>query len=189
MKITTKTGDQGMTSLFSGQRVSKHHIRIEANGDVDELNAAIGVLAAALRQQSSDIFIELQDIQSDLLSLGAWLSITSDSSSAMLLSEFSNDFTKKLETAMDQMEKKIPDLKGFVLPGGHGFAAQAHVARTVCRRAERRVVALVDKTDKGMVYDQLQKIVIYLNRLSDYLFVLARYCNEMMKVGDVLWQK
>jgi cob(I)alamin adenosyltransferase len=189
MRVTTKTGDQGMTGLFSGQRVSKHHIRIEANGDVDELNAVIGVFVAALRQEHSDIFSELQGIQSDLFSLGAWLSITADSSSAMLLSEFSNDFTKNLETAMDRMEKKIPDLNGFVLPGGHGFAAQAHVARTVCRRAERRVVALVDQTDKGMVYNQLQKIVIYLNRLSDYLFILARYCNRMMKVDDVLWRK
>ncbi len=142
-----------------------------------------------MRQQYSDIYSELQSIQSDLFRLGMWLSTTSDSSSIMLLSEFNNEFVKNLEVSMDRMEVKMPDLKGFILPGGHVFAAQAHVARTVCRRAERRVVELVDKTDKGMVYDQLQKIVVYLNRLSDYLFVFARYCNQMMRVDDVLWQK
>jgi len=125
MRVTTKTGDHGMTSLFSGQRVLKHHIRIEANGDVDELNAVIGVLAAALRQQYSDIFSELQGIQSDLFSLGAWLSTTSDSSSGMLLSEFSNDFTKKLETAMDRMEDNAPTV--LMSKGDYRFEQQVFI--------------------------------------------------------------
>ncbi|CAB5122131.1 ATP:Cob(I)alamin adenosyltransferase (EC [Olavius algarvensis associated proteobacterium Delta 3] len=186
MKIYTGTGDQGKTSLFSGERVSKGNARIAAYGDVDELNSILGALAAAAPADHPEIQKEVEQIQSTLFQVGAWLATESESPSMAVLPEIPEREWKSLETAIDRMESKLPTLGGFILPGGHMSAGWAHVARTVCRRAERKVVVLSDTTDAP---DALQPVQVYLNRLSDYLFVLARYCNFLMGVADVPWKK
>ena len=188
MKIYTGAGDKGMTSLFSGERVAKNHLRVEANGDLDELNSFLGALAAVLEEARPALVEEIRSIQSHLFSMGAWLATTPDSPSLALLEEMTTEPIRVLESAIDKMEKELPELKGFILPGGHMTGASAHVARTVCRRAERRVVRLVDKAEGGRSDEQFLKIVAYLNRLSDYLFELARYCNRLANVPDVLWK-
>jgi cob(I)alamin adenosyltransferase len=187
MKIYTGSGDRGKTSLFSGERLSKNHVRIEAYGDVDELNSCLGVLAAAL-DPGTPSRTELQEIQSILLEIGAWLSTTPQSSSAADLETFNEESIRKLESAIDRMELSLAPLKGFIIPGGRMAAALAHVARTVCRRAERHVVAISD-TIKGGLPESYQQLLVYLNRLSDYLFVLARYCNHSAGEQDLLWRK
>lgn len=188
MKIYTGSGDRGKTSLFSGERLSKNHIRVEAYGDVDELNSCLGVLAAAL-DPCAPSRAELQEIQSILLVIGAWLSTTPQSSSAAELEAFNDESIRKLEAAIDHMELSLTPLKGFIIPGGHMAAALAHVARTVCRRAERHVVAMSDTLMGGNMPESYQLLLVYLNRLSDYLFVLARYCNHAAGVKDLLWKK
>jgi len=185
MKIYTGTGDQGKTSLFSGERISKGNERIDAYGDVDELNSTLGALAAAVPEDHRAIRNEIERIQSTLFQVGAWLATSPESSSSELLTQIQEQEWKALEAAIDRMEKKLPPLRGFILPGGHMAAAWAHVARTVCRRAERKIVVLADAMTET---DPLQPVLIYINRLSDYLFVLARYCNFLMGVVDVPWK-
>ncbi len=187
MKVYTGTGDQGITSLFSGERVAKSHTRIEANGDVDELNSVLGVLEATLSTELAHLGAEIQRIQSHLLHLGAWLATTPDSPSVELLAEIDAQAALALERAIDRMVEPLPALAGFILPGGRMAAAWAHVARTVCRRAERHVVRLLEESNEGKAGEELRKAVVYLNRLSDYLFVLARYCNWLGHVPDVAW--
>ena len=186
MKIYTGTGDQGKTSLFSGERISKGNDRIAAYGDVDELNSTLGALAAAAPDSAPEIRTEIEQIQSTLFQVGAWLATDSESPSKDALKDMSENEWKALEAAIDRMEQDLPPLSGFILPGGHTAAAWAHVARTVCRRAERNVVALSDNTGTP---DALQPVLVYLNRLSDYLFVLARYCNFLMGIADIPWKK
>lgn len=188
MKVYTGAGDRGMTGLFSGERVTKSHIRVAANGDMDELNSYLGALAAALGEERSALVAEIQRIQSELFHMGAWLATTPDSSSVELLDELTPEPIKTLESAIGRMEKDLPPLKGFILPGGLMTAAWAHLARTVCRRAERQVVRLLDEVEGSKPPEQLLKVIAYLNRLSDYLFVLARYCNWIDKTSDVLWK-
>ena len=170
MKIYTKTGDRGETSLFGGARVAKNDPRIEAYGTIDELNSFAGVARASW--PSSPIDAQLARIQSDLFDIGAHLA-----------SPGSTRFTgadpariAELESAIDAMESELQPLRNFILPGGCAAAAHLHVARTVCRRAERLVVALHDEPS-----------IVYLNRLSDYLFVAARYANLKHGVDDVTW--
>jgi len=186
MKIYTGTGDQGRTSLFSGERISKGNERIAAYGDVDELNSTLGALAAAVPDKDPEIRTEIEQIQSMLFQVGAWLATASESPSQKVLNDITENEWKALETAMDRMETKLPRLGGFILPGGHTSAAWAHVARTVCRRAERNVVVLSDNTGNQ---DALQPVLVYLNRLSDYLFVLARYFNFLMGIADIPWKR
>jgi cob(I)alamin adenosyltransferase len=188
MKVYTGAGDKGMTGLFSGERVPKSHLRVEANGALDELNSFLGALAAALSEDHPALVDEIQGVQSQLLQMGAWLATTPDSSSADHLEEITTEPIRALELAIGTMEKELPALKGFILPGGNMTAAWAHVARTVCRRAERRVVRLLDGSEGGKSGGQLLNITAYLNRLSDYLFVLARYCNRLAQVPDYLWK-
>ena len=185
MKIYTGSGDRGKTSLFSGERVSKGDLRIEAYGDVDELNAMLGALAAAGPAEAPGLGEEIQRIQSDLFHIGAWLATTPDSPSAHMLERLSEDAARLLEADIDRMEEGLPALRGFILPGGHGAAAWAHVARTVCRRAERRVVRLADRESHA---EPLAAVLVYLNRLSDYLFVLSRHINRIAAVEDIFWK-
>ncbi len=185
MKVYTGTGDGGKTSLFSGERVAKSDARIEAYGDLDELNSLIGAVAAAL-PATEGLTSELQQIQSDLLHAGAWLATTPGSSSTKQLKPFSDDHHRQLEARIDAMQDRLPPLNAFLLPGGHPAAAWAHVARTVCRRAERRIVALAAMTETSD--EGLDAILVYVNRLSDYFFVLARYCNQLVGVEDVTWK-
>ena len=187
MKIYTGTGDKGKTSLFSGERVTKADPRIDAYGDLDELNSILGVLAAHLSTEE-EIAAELQQIQFDLFQGGAWLATRPDSAAMGFLKEISAEQIAFLEKAIDRFEKELPALKSFILPGGHITAAWAHVARTVCRRCERKVVSLFNKTMKGKAAEPYQRLLVFLNRLSDYLFVLARHCNHIHGVTDKPWR-
>lgn len=189
MKVYTGGGDRGKTSLFSGERVIKSNDRIEAFGDVDELNAALGMLGAVLPIDNSDINEKIRQVQSDLFHIGAWLATTPESSDTQSLAEITENKVQFLESAIDRMEEELSPLKGFILPGGHLASAVAHVSRTVCRRAERRVVHLLNKIDDSQLPGSLQTLHVYLNRLSDYLFILARYCNHINGVQDISWEK
>ncbi len=188
MKLYTQTGDQGKTSLLSGQRVSKRNLRIKAYGEVDELNAVIGTLAAAL-SGSDQVVGDLQQIQSDLFQLGAWLSATPGSAPRQRLKPLDERDSRRLEALIDRMTEGLPELKAFILPGGCPAAAFAHLARTVCRRSER---ALIELAEQGDGLDSVQESVapgmIYLNRLSDYFFVLARFLNYDAGRADIIWK-
>ena len=188
MKIYTGTGDRGKTSLFSGERVSKSSPRLEAYGDLDELNSVIGAVASALGEGQSELKDEIQAIQVLLLESGAWLATTPGAESARFLKPFTIQPATMLEAAIDRMNATLPELKHFILPGGHLSASLAHMARTVCRRTERRVIELVDDEDGGTGPTETMKhILVFLNRLSDYLFVLARSCNHTQGQRDVQW--
>jgi cob(I)alamin adenosyltransferase len=188
MKIYTGTGDSGKTSLFSGERITKNDERIEAYGDVDELNAIIGAVIASLPLSSETEYIgtQLRQIQADLFRAGAWLATTADSPSMVHLQPMNKTDSRKLEEMVDWMQSKLPELTSFILPGGHQSAAWSHVARTVCRRAERRIVSVLaqDNITDPCALD----LLTYINRLSDYLFTLARYCNLIAGVDDQIWR-
>ena len=175
MKIYTKTGDAGETSLIGGERVSKADVRIDSYGTVDELNSILGVAAAAKLDDALDG--EIHAIQRDLFELGALLASNDHSR----FPGPGDDRITALEASIDRMESSLEPLRNFILPGGSMAAAQLHVARTVCRRAERLVVAL-ENQDEAII-----RGIRYLNRLSDYLFVAARYTNRQAGVGDVPW--
>lgn len=189
MKIYTGTGDLGKTSLFSGERLSKANQRIEAYGDVDELASIIGALAASIGTGQMELIIQLQQVQSNLFNLGSWLATTPDTPSAALLEKFSEEPSQKLEQTIDRMEETLPTLKGFILPGGTTPSAWAHLARTVCRRAERHVIRSIEMESKFLDSENRKSIITYLNRLSDYFFVLARYLNHLEGIQDQLWKK
>ena len=181
MKIYTKTGDSGDTGLFGGPRVSKDAPRIEAYGTVDELNSVLGVA----RTQGLDDEIDrlLARIQNELFALGAQLATPDPAAHQTLM--IGPPQISALETAIDRFELGLEPLKQFILPGGTPGAAQLHLARTVCRRAERRLVSLMRGSAEPISGD----LVIYLNRLSDLLFVLARAVNHAAGCADVPWQK
>ena len=189
MKVYTGSGDRGKTSLFSGERVSKASERIEAYGDLDELNSIIGALVATLPPEHMDLVDELEHIQSILFDISALLATTPDSPAMDQLTIFSREQFDILEKAIDARQNKLPELKGFILPGGHLTAAWSHLARTVCRRTERHLVSLLEKSFQGEIPDQYRNAQIYLNRLSDYLFVIARYCNHLLGTPEKLWKK
>lgn len=189
MKIYTGTGDRGKTSLFSGERVSKASARIETYGDLDELNSIIGALVATLPPEHTDLVNELEHIQSILFDISALLATTPDSPAMNQLKSFSREQFDVLEKAIDAWQKELPELKGFILPGGHLTAAWSHLARTVCRRTERQLVSLLEKSFRSEIPDQYRNAQIYLNRLSDYLFVIARYCNHLSGTSEKLWKK
>lgn len=177
MKIYTKTGDDGTTGLFGGQRVSKASDLVEAYGTVDELNAAIGMARAT----KLEAFTEetLARVQSDLFTLGAEVACVPGQEDKMRMTFIQEEDCHRLELAIDEAEKGLPPLKNFVLPAGTPQAAALHYARTVARRAERAVVRVAES--------QRQELVVYLNRLSDLLFVLARRANKSAGVEDVPW--
>ena len=175
-RIYTRGGDRGRTSLRSGQRVSKNSLRIATIGAVDETNAALGVLMTQCAADHQDF---LMTIQHDLFDLGADLCVTSDSTASAL--RITSSQVARLEQQIDTLNVRLAPLTSFVLPGGQPASAYCHVARTVARRAERRCVALMES-------ESLNHFVLhYLNRLSDYLFVLSRVLNHDGK-DDVLWQ-
>jgi cob(I)alamin adenosyltransferase len=188
MKLYTRTGDKGKSSLLSGERVPKNDPRIKAYGDVDELNSVIGALAAVLPGSLEEVSRQLRRIQGDLFDVGAWLATTPGSAIADQLSPVGTDQARRLEADMDALQAGLPELKGFILPGGHPSAGWAHVARTVCRRAERSAIDLAQACAAcGDHRDALAPVLVYLNRLSDYLFVVARACNQAAGVPDVAW--
>lgn len=189
MKLYTGTGDRGKTSLFSGQRVSKASERIEAYGDMDELNSIIGALAASLGPDHSKLIEELERVQADLFTISALLATTPESPSMDSIAGIGPRHIEFLEKSIDRMVEELPELKGFILPGGHPAAAWAHVARTVCRRTERRIVTFLDDSFNMQAPDLYQQVLVYINRLSDYLFVVARFCNQLFDVPEKLWKK
>jgi cob(I)alamin adenosyltransferase len=171
MKIYTKTGDKGLTSLIGGTRVPKHHLRIECYGTVDELNSYVGMIRdqAGINDQQKNVLKEIQD---RLFTIGSSLASDPEKSKMKIPDLYERDI-EFLEQEMDTMNETLPDLKHFVLPGGSVAVSFCHITRCVCRRAERLTVHLAEQS----VVDQ--NITIYLNRLSDYLFVLARkICME-----------
>jgi cob(I)alamin adenosyltransferase len=178
VKTNVGSGDKGMTSLLSGERVPKSHERIEACGELDELSSVLGALAASLPERLLQAAVEIRAIQGELLNLGAWLASTPGSPAQGMLLPPSVSRVEALDQAIERMEKDLPPLQGFILPGGHPSAAWAHVARAVARRAERRVAAV--SSEAG--------ILPYLNRLSTYLYSLARHCNREMGIPDTLWK-
>ena len=189
MKVYTQTGDQGKTSLLSGERVAKSNVRIQAYGEIDELNSVVGALIAALSADSDTVRDELRRIQSDLFEVGAWLAATPGSEVRSRLSPVTSDHSRRIETFIDAMDEQLPELKRFILPGGDVAAAWAHIARTVCRRAERGVISLADQEGRGdEAGGGIGPVIVYINRLSDYFFVLARWLNHKSGTGDVLWQ-
>jgi cob(I)alamin adenosyltransferase len=178
-KIYTKTGDDGTTGLFGGGRVRKDSARIEAYGTVDELDSVIGLCRAV----GTNDWINplLQQIQDNLFVLGADLATPLETRSNYKIPRITEEDSKRLEQAIDEHTAQLPPLKHFIHPGGCELAARLHLARTVCRRAERRLVTLAAEEEIGK-YD-----VIYLNRLSDLLFTLARRANQFADVSDVEW--
>jgi len=187
MKIYTKTGDQGETGLFGGGRVRKDHPRIRAYGAIDELNAAVGwIRSLASTAVIPEISPFLEKIQNDLFDIGAVLATPDPAKlKGKLVSFVTDKDTAALEASIDRMETKLDPLKTFILPGGSELAARCHIARTVCRRAERDVVALAE-TEASAVDPE---VVVYVNRLSDYFFVLARWANAQEGIPDVAWKK
>lgn len=187
MKIYTGTGDKGKTSLFSGERVPKHHYRVEAYGVIDELSAHLGVLSAALPDAAAEAAEAIGRIQGDLLTVGALLATTPGAPAFSRLPQLTQERIAWLEAAIDAMEAHLPPLKHFLLPGGHPAAAYAHVARTVCRRAERRMAAVIDDAAPAGGADHLRNAAVFVNRLSDFLFVLARECNRVAGMEETPW--
>ena len=182
MKIYTKTGDKGKTSLFGGKRVWKDDLRIQSYGTVDELNSILGVAISEIKNRELKKF--LNSIQHELFNLGSDLASPEYKRSKNFSIPRINEFnTKRLEGLIDKVDNKLLPLKNFILPGGLKGAALLHHARTVCRRAEREVISL-SKVD--MINSEIK---IYLNRLSDLLFVLARFENFSSKHPDIEWKK
>src|SRR5262245_30803984 len=179
VKIYTRTGDDGTTGLLGPGRVLKNDPRVEAYGSVDEVNAALGVVRAL--DAGAWVSAELATIQARLFSLGAELAATSAAPLAGLARIGDADVTA-LEAIIDRLEKDLPPLKNFILPAGHVLAAHLHLARTVCRRAERRVVALAESSSVE------PRLLHYLNQLADLLFVMARWCNHRAGVAETEWR-
>jgi cob(I)alamin adenosyltransferase len=179
-KIYTKTGDQGKTSLIGGTKVSKADLRIESYGTVDELNSYVGLCKDLLQDEAG--ITTLQEIQDRLFTIGAELACDPDKITKVSIPDLHETDIEILEKEIDRMELKLEPLKTFILPGGHPSISHIHIARTVCRRAERCCVRLANETTVAPI------IIKYLNRLSDYLFVLARYSGHLLNVTDIPWQ-
>ncbi|RYF94664.1 MAG: cob(I)yrinic acid a,c-diamide adenosyltransferase [Chitinophagaceae bacterium] len=180
-KIYTKTGDLGQTSLIGGTRVPKSHIRIESYGTVDELNSFIGFLCDQITDDRTKNF--LNEIQDRLFTIGSSLACDPDKEPKMKLPDLRDDDIKLMEAEIDEMNKVLPPMKSFILPGGGMAVSSAHIARCVCRRAERNCVNMIEHE---MFVDPL--VIQYLNRLSDYLFVVARFIAHVTGVKETEWK-
>jgi cob(I)alamin adenosyltransferase len=177
MKLSTKTGDGGKTGLIGGQRVSKDDARVASYGEVDELNATLGLVVAALADDAW--CADLHAIQSDLFTLGAQLAVSDGAEPHLRIAQARID---RLDKLLHEISATLPELTNFVLPGGTELAARLHLARTVCRRAERGIVALAQRT----TIDPM--VIVYLNRLSDLLFAYALAANHRAGVDDIVWR-
>jgi cob(I)alamin adenosyltransferase len=178
-KIYTKTGDKGETSLIGGTRVPKHHIRIESYGTIDELNSFIGLIKdQEIDEASRSILNEIQD---RLFTIGS--SLASDpEKSKMKIPDLKPEDITLLESQMDTMDKELPEMRSFILPGGHTTVSYCHIARCVCRRAERNIILLSQSSFVAPL------VIQYLNRLSDYLFVLGRFLAMKLNVAETPWK-
>lgn len=178
-KIYTKTGDKGQTSLIGGTRLPKHHIRIEAYGTVDELNSHVGLLRDVIEHPNTrDLLIDIQD---RLFTIGSQLAADPVKSKMQLPPVFEEDIVR-LETAIDEINEQVPEMKSFVLPGGHVYVSYSHIARCVCRRAERSVLRLAESEEINEIHAK------YLNRLSDYLFMLSRWLTFRLNAQEIPWK-
>lgn len=180
-KVYTKTGDSGYTSLLGGTKVLKNNLRIEAYGTIDELNSFVGLLSDNLQSETSkfvDLQLQLNIIQNDLFKIGSIISKDPLKDVGFDLPQIVIGDIEKLEKWIDLMSSNLPELKNFILPGGHTFVSLSHVCRTICRRAERLCVLESIPSD----------ILIYLNRLSDYFFVVSRMISLKMNVPEKLWK-
>ncbi|MBW7888485.1 MAG: cob(I)yrinic acid a,c-diamide adenosyltransferase [Bacteroidetes bacterium] len=179
MKIYTKTGDKGETALFGGKRIPKDNIRIESYGTVDELNSVLGIVRSF--HVPGDLDEILDDLQNQLFVLGADLATPQENTNS-IIPRISQLDIENLEKIIDRIDQQLVPLKAFILPGGNSAASYLHFARTVCRRAERSAVRLSHSEDIG------SDVVMYLNRLSDLLFVLARYANAKENTKEIEWK-
>jgi cob(I)alamin adenosyltransferase len=179
MKIYTKTGDDGTTGLFGGQRTRKDDARIECYGTIDEINAAVGLAAVV---SNEPLRSQLHDVQNDLFTIGSHLATPAESPSAARLPPLDDSIVSRLEMQIDAADAQLPTLRQFILPGGSEPGARLHFARTVCRRAERLLVAFAQDRPVPAV------VLTYINRLSDWLFVMARLANRQSNVADVPWE-
>jgi len=181
LKIYTKTGDKGKTSLIGGTKVPKSHIRIDSYGTVDELNSFIGLLGDQLDDENSKK--NLREIQDRLFTIGSSLACDPEKEQALRIPDLKEQDVTFLENEMDRMNASLPEMKNFILPGGHPAVSTAHICRCVCRRAERICVGM---QENKVFVDPL--VIKYLNRLSDYLFVLARFSARQMGVEEIVWR-
>jgi cob(I)alamin adenosyltransferase len=180
-KIYTKTGDLGKTSLIGGTKVSKSNIRIETYGTIDELNSYIGLVSDQCNDEHSKNI--LREIQDRLFTIGSSLACDPDKEQKLKIPDLKENDVEFLEKEIDKMNETLPEMKHFILPGGHVAVSTIHIARCVCRRAERRCVNM---REQELFVDPL--VIKYVNRLSDYLFVLARYIGHLLHVGEVVWK-
>ncbi|MEO7312447.1 MAG: cob(I)yrinic acid a,c-diamide adenosyltransferase [Chitinophagaceae bacterium] len=180
-KIYTKTGDLGKTSLIGGTKVPKSHIRIEAYGTVDELNSHIGLLTDHLSDPPTKEM--LKEIQDRLFTIGSSLACDPEKEPKMKIPDLKETDITLLEREMDRMDEVLPTMKFFILPGGHVSVSQAHICRCVCRRAER---LCVNMQEHDLFVDPL--VIKYLNRLSDYLFVVSRYAGHLVGAAEIPWK-
>lgn len=181
MKIYTKTGDKGKTSLIGGTKVPKSHLRIDTYGTVDELNSWMGLVSDHMEEAAvKDLIREIQD---RLFTIGSSLATDPDKETKMKIPDLHEADVKLLEDSIDSMNGVLPEMKFFVLPGGHKAVSHCHIARCVCRRAER---LCVNMQEQDMHVEPL--VLQYLNRLSDYLFVLARYAGHQLQVAEIPWR-
>ena len=179
--LYTRTGDNGLTSLVGGRRVPKYSLRLEAYGSVDELSACLGLLAAC-PDCDAEVLKQLQAIQDMLFNIGAYLATTPDKEDGKVTGLENNDVVK-LESWIDNLDSRVPPIRNFILPGGCEAAARAGLARTVCRRAERKILELASKEYVSPL------LISYMNRLSDYLFILGRYFNHSLGITEITWNK
>lgn len=185
-KVYTKTGDQGETGLVSGNRIPKSDIRIDLYGELDELNSRLGLCASELSvdlefQQTVNF---LHHIQSAIFDLGSNLACEIENRAKYNLPQISDEFVSDLEFEIDKLDAELPPLKNFILPGGSVVAASIHIARTNARSVERKIIGYYEKTKEELPPNS----IIFVNRLSDYLFVLARYVNKMKGVEEINWR-
>jgi cob(I)alamin adenosyltransferase len=180
MKIYTKTGDDGTTGLFGGQRISKADPQIECYGSIDELNAALGWAATAA---PAELVVTLRQVQSELFVIGSHLACPDPLKPPAHLPPLDESSIRGLETQIDAAESDLPPLRNFILPGGSEASSRLHLARTICRRAERALIGFSQSRPLP------PSIAIYLNRLSDWLFVQARWTNQSANVKDLLWTR
>ncbi len=178
MKVYTKTGDLGETSLFGGTRVKKNHLRLETYGSLDELNSFIGLLADGL--EDTEVITLLRTVQARIFDVGAVLA-NEKAEKASKVPTIKENHIEILERAIDKMDLELDPMKYFILPGGHIVSSYAHLARTVCRRCERLIISLADEIEIDPI------LVKYINRLSDYLFVLARYILKKSEKSEIAW--
>lgn len=181
LKIYTKSGDLGKTSLIGGTKVPKSHLRIESYGTVDELNSYIGLVSDLVSDEHLKLM--LKEIQDRLFTVGSSLACDPEKAPLMKIPDLKESDVELLEMEIDEMNKVLPVMKNFVLPGGHPAISTAHITRCVCRRAER---LCVNMQEHELFVDPL--VIKYINRLSDYLFVLSRYIGHLLGISEIAWK-